>query len=96
MKTASKKAPRGKLKLVAMKDRRGNLHPFTPLREGVPMTEEQASAPAGTFVPASQGDFRFQKLSELGHKGPAKVSSPKFRDEWTRIFGEKKHAGPAN
>lgn len=104
MKTASSKTPRGKMKLVGanergdvvMQDRRGRLHPFERVREGEPLSEERQKIPVGTFVDAGNGEVRFKKSRELGHKGPARVSSPEFRDNWTRIFGVKTSGGAPN
>ncbi len=76
-----------------------------PLKEGEPILD------GGVFMVKPRGDgtpicdvedvpIPGQKtcqecIAEAGHKGPARVATPKYRDGWDRIFGGKPEVGQA-
>jgi hypothetical protein len=55
-----------------------------PLREGHPVTHGEILELQG------DGPVRYSRtIVNLGHKGPARVSTTAFRNGWERVFGSK-------
>jgi hypothetical protein len=56
-----------------------------PMRPGVPLQEGEEIL---SVTPGRPGVLRLQSMYK--HKGPARVASPAYRDNWNQIFGRTK------